>query len=428
MSNSVKPLKKAGLAYGTGKWWHRTWSGISGESDSERSKIQDYAKDAILDHMFMTDIRKLLEEFNLPDLEEKSNSESDKGEKEHKSLKDYREYARRKIKLSELENYLARDPSLRNIVNQNSIRASEVANYAGNVASIRQEIHWTITNVIDEIKSDNRNEFEPISYATYWLKQLNENIASFRHSVRTLKNSEKKLARLGFKLDIFATIVEISQRCDSLYISLYRTIESKTYSDSDLIAFGSGFYGLDDELVSQLKRIRYYAYGMSITYDTRSKMSILIDLRNRINDLFLSRYKFKLLEQDEKSLEQISKDCFDSDTLFVNLAALGTLIDGMNVKELKRTISTVLADGSINALEGFLIKNLPDYDKEIITNLRTVMKIRNQWPIHNSSSQGTQLVMQVNGSYPVKDPNEFWAKIFNLYTESLRGIEAVLNS
>lgn len=428
MSNSVKPLKKAGLAYGAGKWWHRTWSGISGESDSERSKIQDYAKDAILDHMFMTDIRKLLEEFNLPDLEEKSNSESDKGEKEHKSLKDYREYARSKIKLSVLENYLARVPSLRNIVNQNSIRASEVANYAGNVASIRQEIHWTITNVIDEIKNDNRNEFEPISYATYWLKQLNENIASFRHSVRTLKNSEKKLARLGFKLDIFATIVEISQRCDSLYISLYRTIESKTYSDSDLIAISSGFDRLDDELVSQLKRIRYYAYGMNITYDTRSKISILIDLRNRINDLFLSRYKFKLLEQDEKSLEQISKDCFDSDTLFVNLAALGTLIDGMNVKELKKTISTVLVEGSINALEGFLIKNLPDYDKEIITNLRTIMKIRNQWPIHNSSSQGMQLVIQVNGSYPVEDPNEFWAKIFNLYTESLRGIEAVLNS
>lgn len=426
MSNQ-KPPKKVGFWYGVGKGWNRFWSGVSGESSSEKRAIENYAKDAILNHMFMTDIRKLLEEFNLPDPEDKIDEETGKVTKERKTLEEHRKYAKSKIELSELETYIIRDQHLRNIVNQNGIKTSEVASYAAKVASVREQIHWTITNIINVIKNDNREELEPTSYAKYWTKQLGENIGKFRYAVRQIENSEKKLLRLKFKQEIFTTLQEVSERCDALYEELDKMISTQNYSNSYLIDYRTKFNALDDEFFLQLKKIRHYAYGMDITYDSRSKISILIDLRNHINELSLSRFGFELLNQDEKSLEQVSKDCYDNDGLVVNLAAIGTLIDGMNVTGMKLKLKVVPQDGSINTLEEFLKEHIPEYEREIITNFRTIMKIRNQWPIHKSSAQGVKLIIKVNETYPVDDFEEFWSRLFNLYTESLRGLESTFN-
>lgn len=426
MSNQKSP-KKVGFWYGVGKGWNRVWSGVSGESSSEKRAIENYAKDAILNHMFMTDIRKLLEEFNLPDPEDKIDKETGKVTKEKKTLEEYRKYAKSKIKLSELENYIIRDQHLRNIVDQNGIKASEVASYVEKVASVREQIHWTITNIINVIRNDNREELEPASYAKYWTKQLGENIEKFRYTVRQIENSEKKLLRLKFKQEIFTTLQEVSKRCDALYEELDKMISTQNYSNSDLIEYRTKFNALDDEFFLQLKKIRHYAYGMDITFDSRSKISILIDLRNHINELSLSRFGFELLNQDEKSLEQISKDCYNNDGLVVNLAAIGTLIDGMNVTGMKLKLKGVPQEGSINTLEEFLKEHIPEYEREIITNFRTIMKIRNQWPIHKSSAQGVKLIIKVNETYPVDDFEEFWSRLFNLYTESLRGLESTFN-
>ena len=71
-----KHLKRVGIWYNLGKGWNRLRTGVSGESISEKRAIENYAKDAILNHMFMSDIRKLLEEFNLPDPEDKIDEET----------------------------------------------------------------------------------------------------------------------------------------------------------------------------------------------------------------------------------------------------------------------------------------------------------------------------------------------------------------
>ena len=425
MSNP-KPLKKAGFWYGASKGWNRAWSGVHGEAESEKRAIEKYAKDAILNHMFMSDIKKLIEEFNLPDPEEQIDKETGEVTKERKSLEDYRKYVNENVELSELENYIARDKNLRDIVINNGIKGSEVASYAEKIASVRKEIHWTMTNIINVIENDNRNEFEPNSYSEYWLEQLNENMDGFRYSVVRIINSEKQIARLKFEPDIFTSLMGICKRCDSLYIELNKIILVELYENSSLIKLRTKFDALDDELFLQLKRVRYYAYGMDISYDSRSKISILIDLRSRINELSMSKFGFELLKQDERSLKQISKDCYDDDCLVANIAALGTLIDGINVAGIKKRILMEAQDGSINALEEFLNEHIKRYEKEIITNLRNIVKIRNQWPIHRGSPEGVKLLIQLNGSYPVADHEAFWTKIFSLYTESLRGLESTL--
>ena len=341
-----KPLKKVGVLYGIGKGWNRFWSGVHGEAESEKKAIEKYAKDAILDHMFMSDIKKLLEEFNLPDPEEQIDKETGEVTKERKSLEDYRKYVNEKVELSELENYIARDKNLRYIVINNGIKGSEVASYAEKIASIREEIHWTITSIINVREKDNRNEFEPNSYAEYWLEQLNENMDRFSYSVDRIKNSEKKIARLKFKPDIFTSLMDICKRGNSLYIELKTIILVELNENSSLIKLRSKFDDLDDELFLLLKKVRYYAFGMDISYDSRSKINILIDLRSRINELSISKFGFELLKQDERSLKQISKDCYDDDCLVANIAALGTLIDGINVAGIKKRILMEAQDGS----------------------------------------------------------------------------------
>jgi hypothetical protein len=99
--NNPKSLKKVGFWYGVGKGWNRIFSGVSGESQNERKTIENYAKDAILNHMFMGDMKKMIEEFNLSDPEEKIDSETGKITRENKTLEEHRKYIKSKIKLTE---------------------------------------------------------------------------------------------------------------------------------------------------------------------------------------------------------------------------------------------------------------------------------------------------------------------------------------
>ena len=426
MGNKKFP-KKVGFWYEVAKGWKRIWSGVSGEASSEKEAIENSAKDAILNNMFMSDIKKLFNEFNLPDPEVKIEQETGQVIKEKKTLEEHRKYAKSKIKLSELETYIIHDQHLRTIMTQNEIKTSEVASYAAKVASVREQIHWTLINIIDDIISDNREELEPISYARYWSKQLRENMGEFRYAVRQIEGSEEKLLQLKFKQEIFRTLQEISQKCDEVYEELYEMISNKKYTNSLLIYFRKKFTALDDEFLFQLRKIRHYAYDRGAIYDSQNKFSILIDLRKHINELSLSKFGIELLNQDEKSLEQVSKGCYENDGLVVNLAAIGTLIDGMNVTGMKLKLKNFPQEGSINTLEEFLKEYSTEYEREIIANLRIIMKIRNQWPIHKSSAEGVKLIIKVNGTYPVEDFEEFWSRLFDLYTESLRGLESTFN-
>jgi hypothetical protein len=423
MGNDKRTPKKVGFWYKTGKSWNHFWSGVDNESWRERNYIESSAKEEILNYMFMKDLRKLIDEFNLSDPEEKEDPQSGTIIKERKTLQEFRRYIKDNVALIDLENYIDRDKSLESIAAMKTIRSSEVATYAGFVASLRQEIHWTLINILKDLASEDPSEFETETYIDYWLEQISQNINRFQDSLSQVRGYKSWTVKLGFDPRIFSNLLEISGKCVSTYQHLYTTIKSGQYYGSNLASFSKQFDELDDELLAEFRNIRRYGFGKELKDRPRNKMSIMIELRGRINDHFLIRFRMRLLDQDEKSLEQISKECDSSDSLVSNIAALATLIDEMNVEGLKSKVKNLPKDGSINILEQFLNENAPDYDVNIIHNLRTIKVLRNQWPIHKTSPKGVELIKKVYGSYPVDDIKEFWSRILNLYVGSLRGLE-----
>jgi hypothetical protein len=425
MANKPKKLKRAGFWYRTGKGLKLMFSGISGEASTEANRIMDSAKERILGYFFMPDLRELIIALNLPDLEEKTDPETGEITKERKSLEEWRRYVKEKVELVDLENYVLLPAKLRDAVGQWGIRPSEVANYARMVASIRQEVHWAQYNIIDILIAEDRTSFEADSYIAYWLGKIKENYTQFQNAEGQIRGNQQKISALKFNGGIFFNVIAATERCADLYRDFYRHIEEASHDESSLQSFRDRFDELDDELFAELREIRRYGQGVSLDVDSRGRLGFLVEIRRQVNDLFLSKFNIKLLNQDEKSLEQISRECNDNQGLVSNLAALGTIIDKINVTELKPRLKRTPPEGSINILEQFLSENYPNHDRRIIKNLRDIITIRNQWPIHDSTSKGVKLVFEIYGTYPVDDKNEFWSRILNLYTESLNGLKGL---
>ncbi len=428
MSADAKKSKKAGFWYSAGKQLSRVFSGINGESNNEINRIENSAKDDFLKHLFMTDLREILKEFNLSDPEESIDPKTGNLVMQKKSLQQIRDYIKSKVKLVDLENYIYRSQRLTEMVKQGKILPSKVAEYAGFVAGIRQEIHWVQYKIIDVLIKEDKSVYDTGSYITFWLKSINENFYSFKQAVNNVRINEQRFRELGFSQDIFSKIINISDRVRSLFEEFYQLVKSAIYSMDSLNSFRDKFDELDDEFFVELREIRRYASGVDIDLNVKTKFGLLADIRKQINDLFETKFKVKLFIDDEKSLNQIARDCNNQDELTSNIAAIGTLIDKINVSELKSKLLRAPEDGSINILEQFLMENFHAYDPKIIKNLRNIITLRNQWPIHDNTPKGTKLVIEIYGKYPPDNNRAFWLKILDLYEESLMGLSDLFNT
>ena len=433
MSNQPKNPKKVGLWYKFTKGIGHTFSSISLEADNEGKRIEDAAKEHMLQYMFKRDIYDLIDNFNLPDPEENKDADTAEIVRERKTLDELRAYVKGKVDLVKLENYLARYPHLGNIIPQGNIKASEVAKYARIVAALRQEIHWVQYNIINILKKEGPGNYDTKSYIDYWLKQIDDNWSSFNGARERLEEKEETLSSLGFDMKIYSALTSISEQCERLFRDFYKHIEEATngisYSQQSLSHFDDQFGSLDNGLFIELRKIRGYSHGFEINEETKERLKFLVEIRNQVNSLFLARFNFKLFyEEVEKSIDQISRNCYDSKGLVTNLASLGTIIDKINVDSLKRKLKSKPKEGSINTLEIFLQENYPHYDPIIIKNLRNIMTIRNQWPIHDNTSKGIKLVEEIYGTYPVDDFSIFWDKILHLYQQSLAVLKGTMST
>ena len=432
MATKPRKPKKVDFWYRTGKGIGRLFSGIDGESSTEVRRVENSAKDHILQFMFARDIRELIEDFNLADPEESEDPDTGEIIKSRKTLEELREYAKKKIDLYDLENYVNRYPHWLRLIGQSKIRSSTVAFYASLVAAIRQQIHWTQYNIINVLAKENLTSYETAPYINFWLKELEKNFSKFENVLSDFTDREEKFLQLGFDKVIMENVKTISGACADLYKEFYNHVKGVLngipYNSASLRSFRNQFERIDSQLFSEQREIRRYSYNFDIDRETRDRFGLLIAIRNTVNDLFLSKFNFKLLVDDARSLHQISKECSDSDTLVTNLAALGTVIDKISVSEIKHRLKKIPQEGSINALEEFLKENFSDFDAEIVKNLRNIMTIRSQWPIHDNTSKGITLIKDIYGTYPVDDFSVFWSKILDLYTVSMNKLKVLLGT
>lgn len=429
MSKSPNPKKpkKVGVLYKTGQWFKEFTSGVGGEPQSEIRRLEDFAKTRILTPMFMTDLRKLRDEFNLADPEEKVDPETKERTIVRKDIHQQRDYVKENVNLTDLENYIAIEPKFRPLYESMAIKASEVVRYAKELAEIRQAIHWTLYNIIDRLTSEEKSEFDA-SYLKFWTKKLADNIDNFESAGKIIENRKERLHKIGFNQDIFESILECVTDGKNLYDGLFSIVSKGEYANSDLEAYRNSLGNIDADLYYNLKRVRWYVYGAGAYNEPKKRSNLVTALRKQVNDLTLYRFNFKLLNQDEDLVQQVGKECKSREDLIANIVALGSLIDGINVRELETMVKGKHNKGSINVLEQFLKEYLSDYNERIISNLRKIMVVRSQWLVHKSTQKAIKLIQETFGDYPVYDFNEFWGKVFGLYLESLNSIMEMMQN
>lgn len=144
----------------------------------------------------------------------------------------------------------------------------------------------------------------------------------------------------------------------------------------------------------------------------------IVSIRDAIDNLCESRFKFKLFYPSERAIFQIMKPCRSEGEFTNNIAALALLIEQLNVREMKKVFRE--KEGSINILEEFASQYIEDFPADIIQNFRDIMTMRSKkFPIHTTDPKFMEVVIKITGVYP---PNwsDLYLKALNSYEESLR--------
>jgi 20S proteasome alpha/beta subunit len=144
----------------------------------------------------------------------------------------------------------------------------------------------------------------------------------------------------------------------------------------------------------------------------------IVERRRWINDIFLHKFKKILFIQEEYAISQIQKTCKSEDDFTNRIAALALLIDRMEGHDFGETAGPK-TQGSVNLLEAFARKRIPELKPECITNLREIYWLRSKkMPIHEDDPKIVQTLLKWEYKIP---PNwsSLWIKALTKYRDSL---------
>jgi 20S proteasome alpha/beta subunit len=151
----------------------------------------------------------------------------------------------------------------------------------------------------------------------------------------------------------------------------------------------------------------------------------IVENRRWVNAKFKEKFGFELLEQNEFAISRIQKTCKNEADFTERITTLGLLVDGVNVSALDKMIGKH-PPGSVNALEMFLNKEFPNFDKKVITNLREIMVLRSKkMPIHEDDPKIVQVLLKWEYRIP-PDWSSLWMKALQKYMESVAGLKGLL--
>ncbi len=144
--------------------------------------------------------------------------------------------------------------------------------------------------------------------------------------------------------------------------------------------------------------------------------------RREINLIFKSKFSgIKLFEDNEIAILDIRKLCANEEEFNNRIQALTTLIDGINVKELKKFIKNKKLNGSVNVLEAFLEEHFSNYNKRIITNFRNIVTLRSKkYPIHKDDAKFIDALKYFGFKRYPPDWGRLWEVVLKNYLESLK--------
>ena len=149
----------------------------------------------------------------------------------------------------------------------------------------------------------------------------------------------------------------------------------------------------------------------------------ITDERRSINLIFQDNLGFKLFKDNELAILDIQKDCRSEDDFTLRVQSLCNLIDGVDIKELKKRINNGngnVQPGSINLLKAFMDTIYPDYNDKLITNLRLIMSLRSKkFPVHKDTPEFLKVLRQMGFKHYPPDWSKLWKKCIEGYYQSL---------
>lgn len=83
--------------------------------------------------------------------------------------------------------------------------------------------------------------------------------------------------------------------------------------------------------------------------------------------------------------------------------------------------------GSLTRLEMFLEENHPDYDKARLQQLKSIVKVRNTYPIHSKADDVLVAAFgRLSIEYPVRDWPEAGRRVLGVLWEGLRHLRTLI--
>lgn len=156
----------------------------------------------------------------------------------------------------------------------------------------------------------------------------------------------------------------------------------------------------------------------------------IIDNRDFINAIIKEKHKEKLfLLTDERDLLQLFRNANSSEEFVFRISALQKLVTNMNDGFLRKITS--IADTevrSISLLESFL-QPLSRYEEQPIKTIRSINKLRQQYPIHGDNVTGVlKAHKEIGIEYPISNYSEAWNKVLILYDDALKRILEIIRA
>ena len=156
----------------------------------------------------------------------------------------------------------------------------------------------------------------------------------------------------------------------------------------------------------------------------------IIDNRDFINALIKEKHKEKLfLLTDERDLLQLFRNANSLEEFVFRISALQKLVTNMNDGFLRKITSITDTEvKSISLLESFL-QPLSRYEEQPIKTIRSINRLRQQYPIHGDNVTGVlKAHKEIGIEYPISNHSEAWNKVLILYDDALKRILEIIRA
>ena len=152
------------------------------------------------------------------------------------------------------------------------------------------------------------------------------------------------------------------------------------------------------------------------------KAEQIVVLRDEVNNLFESKFHFRLFAQQERVILELHKSCRNEEEFSLLVSSLAALVDNMDTDGLRKlTSESDKNKKSIGLLDELLQSK--GGSKTITDRFRKIRILRSaHYPIHPTESEFIQLVLELEGKYP-PDWSLLWNHSLDLYIGALQELK-----